>query len=216
MRDIVIVGAGGFGKEITWLIERINSKQLIYNIIGILDDNKPVGYKNGKYQVVGNLDYLKDKDDIAVAVAIGSSKTRHCVVNKIKNINKKVYFPNLIDPSVIYGEWLNIGEGNLICASNILTVDYRIGDFNIINLDCTVGHDAILNDFVTLYPSVNVSGNVSIGNYSELGTGSQVIQGITIGENVIIGAGAVVVKNLEDNITAVGSPAKKIKDREVI
>lgn len=216
MKDIVIIGAGGFGKEIAWLIERINSKTLSYNIIGYLDDNKPIGCKNGKYLVVGSLDYLKDKEGIAVAVAIGSSKTRHIVVDKIKKINNKAYFPNLIDPSAIYGEWLNIGEGNLICASNILTVDYTIGNFNIINLDCTIGHDAILKDYITLYPSVNISGNVLIDNYSELGTGSQVIQGITIGKNVIVGAGAVVVKNLEDNITAVGSPAKKIKDREVI
>ena len=216
MKDIVIVGAGGFGKEIAWLIERINTKALSYNIIGYLDDNKPIGYKNGKYLVIGNLDYLKDKDDIAIAVAIGSSKIRHIVVNKIKIINKSAYFPNLIDPSVICGESLDIGEGNLICAANILTVDYRIGNFNIINLDCTIRHDAILKDFVTLYPSVNVSGNVLIENYTELGTGAQVIQGIKIGKNVIVGAGAVVVRNLEDNITAVGSPAKKIKDREVI
>ena len=64
---------------------------------------------------------------------------------------------------------------------------------------------------MTIYPSVNVSGNVLIGQCTELGTGTQIIQGKTITANSIVGAGAVVVKNIEEPGTYVGSPAKKIK-----
>ena len=81
----------------------------------------------------------------------------------------------------------------------------------VINLDCTIGHDADIEDFVTIYPSVNVSGNVLVGQCTELGTGMQIIQGKTITANSIVGAGAVVVKNIEEPGTYVGSPAKKIK-----
>lgn len=216
MKKIIVVGAGGFGKEIAWLIERINKVTNEYTILGFVDDNKAAGELVGRYKVIGSIDYLKEKKNLYVAVAIGCSRTRHAVVKKIKEINSEICFPNLIDPSVILGNVSCIGEGNLICASTILTVDYSLGNFDIINLDCTIGHEAILCDFVTLYPSVNVSGNVTINKYSEIGTGSQIIQGIEIGENVIVGAGSTVVKQLEDNITAVGSPAKKIKVREAL
>ena len=78
-------------------------------------------------------------------------------------------------------------------------------------MDCTVGHDVILHDFVTVYPSVNISGNVVVGNYSELGTGTKIIQGKSITENVIIGAGSVVIKDLIEKGTYVGSPVRKVK-----
>ena len=90
-------------------------------------------------------------------------------------------------------------------------MDVTIGSHVIINLDCTVGHDAVINDFVTLYPSVNVSGSTVLGECVEIGTGCQIIQGIAIGEGTIVGAGAVVVKELPRECTAVGSPAKPIK-----
>ena len=131
--------------------------------------------------------------------------------NKIKNSNSDIKFATLIDPSVEKSDYVTIGEGTIICAHTIITVNIEIGNHVIINLDCTVGHDDIIQDFVTLYPSVNVSGNVNIGHGSELGTGMQIIQGKKIGEYSIVGAGAVVVKDIPDRCTAVGSPAKPIK-----
>lgn len=106
---------------------------------------------------------------------------------------------------------MEIGEGTIICAGTIITVDIKIGNHVIINLDCTLGHDDVIEDYVTIYPSVNVSGNVTIGESTELGTGMQVIQGKKIAAETVIGAGAVVVKDIEEKGTWVGSPAKKIK-----
>ena len=92
-----------------------------------------------------------------------------------------------------------------------MTVNISIGEHVIINLDCTVGHDAILDDFVTLYPSVNVSGATRVGRCTELGTGVQIIEGKTVGSYSVIGAGSVVIKDIPERCTAVGSPAKPIK-----
>ena len=92
-----------------------------------------------------------------------------------------------------------------------MTVNIKIGNFNIINLDCTIGHDDILNNYITIYPSVNVSGCVVVDDIVEIGTGTQIIQGLNICGNTIIGASAAVVKSIEESGTYVGVPVKKIK-----
>lgn len=98
-----------------------------------------------------------------------------------------------------------------MCAGNIITVDVRIGRHCIINLDCTIGHDAEISDFVTLYPGVNVSGGTVIGECVEMGTGSRIIQGIRISPGSVVGAGAVVVKDISEAGTYVGVPARRMK-----
>jgi len=211
MKDIVIIGAGGFGREVKWLIERINQNTKIWNLIGFIDDGLDINTNINGTPVIGNVDYLIDyHENIAVVCAIGSSNTRKKVIEQLK-ANKNIEFPNLIDPSVIMSNTVNLGNGIIICVGNILTVNIELGDFVIINLDCTIGHDAKLKSYVTLYPSVNVSGNVSIGELTEVGTGTQIIQGKNILNGTIIGAGAVVTKDIPSKCTAVGSPAKPIK-----
>ena len=212
MKKLVIIGASGFGREVAWLIERINQKQVTWELLGFVDDSELVqGDMIGGYPVLGNCNWLKEQESKIYAVcAIGSSNVRSKVIQKLEGIN----FATVIDPSVLMSERVSIGEGCIICAGTILTVDIVMGSHVIINLDCTVGHDAIISDFVTLYPSVNVSGSAIIDECVEMGTGSQIIQGIKIGESTIVGAGAVVVKELPSKCTAVGSPAKPIKFHE--
>jgi len=212
MKKLVIIGASGFGREVAWLIERINKEQVTWELLGFVDDNEQIqGDMIGGYPVIGNCNWLKEQEDEIFAVcAIGSSKVRRKVIQKLEGVK----FATLIDPSVLMSERISIGEGCIICAGTILTVDIALGSHVIINLDCTVGHDAIISDFATLYPSVNVSGNVILNECVEIGTGSQIIQGLVIGEGTIVGAGAVVVKDLPSKCTAVGSPAKPIKFHE--
>lgn len=220
MKDIVIIGAGGFGRELQWLIERINEKQNkenggpVWNFIGYIDDGIKAGTEINGYAVLGGCDYLINQNiPLAVACAIEKSKTRKKVIDKIR-CNHKLFFPNLIDPSVQLSDRIEFGAGNLICAGNILTVNIKIADFCIFNLDCTIGHDDVLSSFVTVYPSVNISGCVNVGECAELGTGVQIIQGKNIGRCTIVGAGAVVVKDIPDECTAVGAPCKPIKFHE--
>lgn len=212
LKDLYIIGAGGFGREVAWLVERINSKELEWNIKGFLDENELLhGKKENGYTVVGGLDYLiEQKNEFYVVCAVGSAKARKRIIERIKTISN-IKFATLIDPSVIKSDMISIGEGSVVCAANILTVNIDIGCHVHINLDCSVGHDVIIEDYVTVYPSVNISGNVHVGKCSELGTGTAIIQGIEIGVEAIIGAGAVVIRNIPDKCTAVGNPAKVIK-----
>ncbi|WP_310829920.1 acetyltransferase [Paenibacillus pedocola] len=212
MQDLVLIGAGGFGREVAWLVSNINKVQETWNIIGFIDENPSLkGSTINGYPVLGGIEWLESTDKpISVCCTIGNTILREKMITKASN-SLNVSFATLIDPSVILSEWVEIGEGSIICAGTILTVNIKVGRHVIINLDCTIGHDAIINDFCTLYPSVNVSGSTIVKSNVEVGTGTQIIQGITIEEGTIVGAGAVVVKSLPANCTAVGSPAKPIK-----
>ena len=212
LKDLYIVGAGGFGREVAWLVERINQENEEWNLKGFIDDNSAIhGTQEGGYTVIGGCDYLKTlSEPVWVVCAIGNSKIRKKIIEKLYDISK-VQFATLVDPSIIKSSRVTIQEGSILCAGTIMTVDIKIGSHVIINLDCTIGHDVIIQDFVTIYPSVNVSGNVLIGECVELGTGAQIIQGKDVCCGSIIGAGAVVVSNLEKSGTYVGVPAKKVK-----
>ena len=210
MKDLYIIGAGGFGREVAWIVERINSIKPTWNLKGFIDDNETLwGNTEGEYHVFGGCEYLSALEDVYAVCAVGSSNVRKKIIEKLKDTSVK--FATLVDPSVLYSNSVKIGEGAIVCAGTIITVDVNIGDHVIVNLDCTIGHDAVIDDFVTIYPSVNVSGNVLIGECSELGTGTQIIQGKKVISNTIIGAGAIVVKDCIESGTYVGSPAKKIK-----
>lgn len=212
MKKLYIIGSGGFGREVAWLVERINQETPTWELVGFIDDNQSTwGTSCNGYQVVGGTDVLNDiQHDVWVVCAVGAAKTRKKIVEKITHLDY-VNFATLVDPSVIFSNSVKIGEGAIVCAGSILTVNIDVGRHVIINLDCTLGHDDVIEDFVTIYPSVNVSGNVRVGTGTELGTGSKIIQGIDISRDVILGAGAVVSKTLGEAGTYVGVPVKKIK-----
>lgn len=207
MKKLAIVGNGGFAREVEWLVERTNAVSPTWDFLGFIDESQE------SPQTIGDDEFvLNYREELYVAIAIGTSSIREKIYNKYKG-NPNIKFANLIDPSVKYSDRVAFGEGNIICAGTIITVNIRIGNCNIINLDCTVGHDAVLDNFVTVNPSVNISGNVQLGSGVSVGTGTQIIQGISVGNNSVIGAGAVVNRDLPANCTAVGIPAKVIKIR---
>ncbi len=210
--DLVVYGAGGFGREVMWMIESSLNYSEKYNILGFVDDSNELknAVINSK-RIIGDTTWLISRQEkIAVVIAIGNSIIRKNIYNKLKD-NSHIIFPNIIADDVKISDYVKLGQGCIICFSNIITVNIDIGDFLISNLDCTIGHDSKIGDFVTINPSVNVSGNVTIGDCVNIGTGTNVIQNKSIGDNSIIGAGAVVAKDIPADCTAVGVPAKPIK-----
>ncbi len=210
--DIVVFGAGGMGREAMWLIESSRKYNDIYNILGFVDDScELVGLTTNGHKVIGNISWLLSRtENIAVVIAVGNSAVRKSVFEKL-SANPAISFPNIIADDVMISDYVKMGKGCIICSSNIITVNIEIGDFFISNLDCTICHDSVIGNFVTLNPSVNISGNVTLGDCTNIGVGSNIIQGKCIGEGTVIGAGAVVVTDLPANCTAVGVPAKPIK-----
>lgn len=213
LKSIAIVGAGGFGKEVAEMIEQINRVDPQWKIIGFYDDGYEKEVKVNDYYVLGSINDLNFiSENVSVAIAIGDSKTRHNV--KAKLSNPLISYPSLIHPSAIVGKYVNIGEGAIITANNILTVNINIGEFVILNLACTVGHDATLGDFTSFMPSVNVSGGVIVREGAYVGTGAQILNHLEIGAWTKIGAGAVVKESLPAHCTAVGVPAITVKYHE--
>ena len=211
VQDLVIIGAGGLGREVKWLVERINQRAETWNLIGFIDDGIPQGTEVSGIPVIGGVDYLLEvKESLSVVCAIGAPTVRKMIVNRLRG-NSNLSFPALIDPSVKMSESVVLRMGCVILMDCILTVDIEVGEFTIINWDSSIGHDSSVDSFVTIYPSCNISGNVRIGELCEIGTGTQVIQVISIGESTVVGAGSVVVRHLPAYCTAVGVPAKPIK-----
>lgn len=210
MKDIVIVGSSGFAKEVAFLIKEINRNEPTWNFLGYINSN--VGEFNGEFQVYNNDHWLsKLTNQIAVVIGIGSPQIIESMHSKLIK-NKNLTFPNLIHPNVV-ADWENIqlGYGNIICSGNNLTTDIKIGNFNLFNLDCTVGHDVEIGDFNTFNPSTNVSGCVKIENTNMFGTGAAILERLEIKSNITIGAGGLVTKNIQESGVYVGCPAKKIK-----
>lgn len=213
-KDIVIIGASGFAKEILWLLEVNNKQKDEWNILGFIDQSYQQGAESILgYYILGDDEWLANyEDEIYAVCGVASAPLRKRIIQKFKD-KKNINFPNIISHDAVLSDSVHLGTGCIVCCHSILTVDIHLGDFVTINYDCTVGHDTVLNDYVTLYPNVNVSGNVLIEAETEIGTGTQIIQGLTIGEKTIVGAGAVVIKDLPSYCTAVGNPAKVIKQR---
>lgn len=210
MKDLIIVGAGDFGREVVWLVNRINHSQPTWNVLGFVDDAASFPEIDG-YRVLGNINWLLQYGKPSYVVcAIGNSKTREAIYNKLKN-NYCLTFATLVDPTAICGTGSKIGAGSICCAGTILTVNVQVGDGCIINLGSTIGHDSVLGNYSTLHPGANVSGKVVIGRRCFLGTGVKVIQGLKIEPDTTIGAGAVVIHDIKESGTYVGVPARKIK-----
>mgnify|MGYP003420067889 FL=1 len=210
MNKIAIIGAGGFGREVKMLIDQINAVENKYEFIGYYDDLKEKGTLINGFPVLGKVSDLNSvANELLVALALGKPEYKKNVLTLINN--PMILFETLIHPSVLIGNEVLIGKGSVICAGNIITCNIEINNYVTINLACTIGHDTILEDFVSLMPGINVSGEVILKEAVYVGTGATIINQVEIGKNATIGAGAVVSKSIPANCTAVGVPAKPLK-----
>jgi sugar O-acyltransferase (sialic acid O-acetyltransferase NeuD family) len=204
-----IVGAGGFGREVAWLADDINQDNPTFDVVGFIDDtatSTPEGFP-----VLGNLDdwIASGRTDVHLVCALGDSVTRWKVASRLASAGFR--FATLVHPSVKRSRYVRIGPGGMICADNILTTNIEIGAHALLNLDCTVGHDSRLADYVSMMPGVHLSGDVTTDIGAYFGTGAVVINGVRVGAWSVIGAGAVVSSDVPRGVIAVGIPAKAIK-----
>lgn len=215
MKDLVIIGAGDFGREMANVIERINDieDEPIWNIKGFIDDNQNIqGSIIDGYTVIGTTEDLNNaQTEIYAICSLGVSNTRKRIIQKINNPNVK--YATLIDPDARVYKNATVGEGSIICGGSILAINTKVGNHVIVNLNCSLGHDDIIDDYCVINPGVNISGKVIVKECCDLGTGMKAIQGLAIGPNTTVGAGAVVLHDIQEDCVAVGIPAKPIKYR---
>ena len=211
MKDLIIIGGGDFGREVAWLVSRINEIEPCWNFLGFVDDGRSKGDTVDGAVVLGDVEWLSDyTEDVYVTCAIGTGAVREKIWKRLSG-NDKLHLATLIDPSVILGCGCQVGEGTIICAGTVVAIAVSFGKNCIVNFNCSLGHDAELEDYCTMHPGANISGRVHLESCCDLGTGSIVIPGKRVAAYSVLGAGTVVVKDLTESGTYVGSPAKKIK-----
>lgn len=206
---LLIVGCGNVGGFVAYNFDTFNSEN--FEIEGFLDDDIE---KHGRiifdYPVLGGIDMIKNWDkEIAVVIGIADPATKKEVRARITSRN--VLFPPLLSKGAWVSKNVNIGEGAVIYPG--VTIDYHveIGEFVLVNKNCSLGHNSILSSFSTLAPGVSLAGFTHLEECVNIGINSATKQSVRIGRNTIIGGMAMVVKDLPENVTAVGIPAKVIK-----
>ena len=213
-RDVVVFGAGGLGREVVELLRDCVKAGEPWAIEGfITDDAERWGESLNGLPVLGGREWLREHPATAVVLGVGSSVVRARLHSAIGALGSAM--PVIVHPSVVRSASCDLDSGTVVAAGTILTANVQLGPATFINLGCTIGHDVITAAAVTLSPGVHVSGNVRFGAGSDVGTGAVFVQGLAIGAWTTIGAGAVVTRDLPDNCTAVGVPARVIKTQEV-
>ncbi|MBN2070599.1 MAG: acetyltransferase [Candidatus Krumholzibacteriota bacterium] len=214
MKDLVIYGAGGFAREVAFLVDDINSASglPVYRLVGYISDAPgDIGGRVGAYSVVGDLKWLqKGGRRLCCVFAIGTPSVVKRLSDHLAGKDGLEY-PNLVHPSVVWNkDLITIGRGNIITAGSILMPDVTVGSFNIFNLKSSFGHDVKVGDCCVINPGSNISGNVSIGDRVLVGTGATILQGLSIGDEAVVGAGALVTKDVREGTTVFGVPARRI------
>jgi len=202
MGQIVVIGAGGLGRETLEVLKsNPHHKQ---NLLGFIDDNKKLhGQTINGFPVLGGCEWLEGQD-VLVVCGIGNNYTRKRVISKLV---KGTRFFNALHRNAVIGDTVTFGEGSVVTSNCTLTCNIKIGNHVFINLHTTIGHDSILEDYVNLSPGVHISGNVTLKEGVSIYTGAVILPGVTIGRWAEIGAGAVVLKDIPDYAVAVGVPA---------
>lgn len=212
--DIAIWGAGGFGREVAWLIKEINDQKKKYRIVGFLDDNPDLsGRQINGYRVLGGYGLLEQEKPMALALAIGDPFVRCKLMRKLSRF--ELLYPNLVHPSVSAGMDNVMGQGNIFCSGSIVTVNVKIGNHCHFNLKSTIGHDCELDDFTTSACSVDFAGYSKTGMGVYCGNQSTLLPSVFVERFSLVGAGAVVNGNVAEGSVVVGVPAKIVKKNKL-
>lgn len=198
-RDIIIVGAGGFGREVAWTLERINASEETWRILGFADDDpeKSKGALDG-YPMLGSVAQASsDYPGAAVFIAIGSNAIREKIYRQLRGHD----FPVLIDPSAEVAPTVDLRHGVFIGPRAVVSVGVELGKFVLVNARAGVGHDSCLGDFSQVCPGATLSGHTTVGEHAFIASNACTCPGISVGAHAKIAAGTPAFKNVSEGET---------------
>lgn len=208
---LVILGAGGLAREVTALLEpRIARGEL--ELLGFAEPpaGRHLGHFVAGYPCRELTHYKKANPDVTAVVAIATPGTREAVTMELDRLGLPL--TTCIDETLRLSHTVQIGEGSILFAGTVLTADISLGRCVVLNPGCTVGHDTVIEDFVTVSPGAHIAGNVHIGRGAFIGIGASVCNGVedrklVVGEGAVVGAGACVIRDVAAGATVKGVPA---------
>jgi len=207
--ELVIAGAGGFGREVLDIIEVLIELDEPYRFLGFLDDGEPNRDRLARRgaALLGPSTALPP--GARYVIGIGDPRTRQ-QLDTVLGLSGRAA-PPLVHPSVTIGSLVELGDGAVVNAGARLATCVQAGRHLHCNLNATLGHDSVYGDFVTVHPGVTISGGVTVGHQVMIGTGANILPGIVIGDDARIGAGAVVTADVAPGTTVVGIPARPLR-----
>lgn len=211
-RSLVIVGCGGFGREVFSLVEAVNrSGEPQWRVEGFVDDAPaPLDLERVRAlgaDVIGSVaDLGHRRGATAATIAVGSPTVRAALAARLRP--SPVFFPPLVHPSATLGREVTLGAGAVVAAGARLSTNIRLGAHVQVDQNVTVGHDTDLGDFCRLNPQACVSGSVHIGCRVLIGANATVLPGLRVGDGATVGAQACAVRDVVEDSTVKGVPAR--------
>ncbi|TFB55269.1 acetyltransferase [Cryobacterium sp. Sr3] len=210
---LIVVGAGGFGRETLDVVEAINRSvsEPTFDLLGVVDANPSP--RNLARLAARGIRYLGTEGEWLIAgvcaeylVGIGNPAVRQRVDAAFTSAGLTA--ATAVHPAATVGSAVTIGEGSIVCVGVQVSTNVSVGRHVHLNANTTIGHDANLNDYVSVNPSATISGEVAVGTGALIGAGAVVLQGITIGAGALVGASSCVVRDVADGTTVMGVPAR--------
>ncbi len=210
MKNLVIIGAGGCGREVLQWAKDINRAGKRWEIKGFLDDDlDALDGKICSVRVLAKVDEYEIAPNDEFVCCIGNSSTRKCVVDRLKA--KGAAFATLIHPNAVVADSSTVGEGTIIYPYALISDNAVVGEGCIINMYSSVAHDSVLGEYCTISAHCDITGMCTLGDRVFMGTTSHVVPGSKIGDDVYICAGSTVMTRVRDGKKMLGNPAKIVR-----
>ncbi|WP_165249485.1 acetyltransferase [Adlercreutzia sp. ZJ141] len=214
LKKLVLLGAGGMGREVAQLVERINAVSLTYELLGFVDDAvfDPDTKLNG-YSVLGSSKWLiNHRDEVLCTCTVGHAATRAKLQASLAS--RGVVFESIVAPDVEIPSSTAIGPGCVFYPGVSMSVNCEIGRGVLLNSGVTVGHDSTIGDFASVMPSTGISGNCHIGRRVNIGGHAFLVPGRKVGDDATVAAGSIVFSNVRKGTTVLGNPARRMRELE--